>query len=745
MNTRTSGTQLALPVAKALLLGTWLLGGRLALSEGQENRFYPPDQAGRYSIGHTTVIVTDGTRNLDGSSPASSTGRPLYLDIWYPTTVSTTQHVIYTWNDPLYNENPGGTVYPGLPDLPALTFTGSTSTHPVLDGAPLARENFPLLIASHGNTVSSAKNMPDTLETLASHGYVVASIEHTGNDDAWYQANFINSLGLPLGPNPGLGQSFPDLIRQRSKDVRFVIDAMLQGVVDQQTGISFSRRIDPDKIGVLGYSLGGETSLATVAGISSFGFPADPRVKAAFMGAGTNYGLILNSADYANAKVPLLFFGNDTGIAYNNFNQFTGSRPKYLVDVAGLSHHTAGYQASWCPDFHNSMVAVNPAVFPTLFFGPAAIASLNRNDVANYVFDATFYFIYTGARESGVYEYCDAAAFDGISDAQLVTVNFGNPGILAVRDELKSLMPMKPEVSIAETTRLTNWYAVSFFNKTLKHDEGYERYLTRSEANRRANPLVNFVKNCEQVRPHPIDLRAGDRITYAPAGSAGYNVSVTSGAALADVGPTKLSVGGDGSKYLSYAGFSFPVPGLADPISTLIVNEDGAITARTSSDIGGIDDNGSPWYTKGQLLLSNRFTIAALMENLDSGVAAASGGGVFAYFDATNNRVLVTYKGVPAIGTTQPNTLQVAVYGNGMIELTIGELANTGAVFSPGILGTLGVATGQTKARNLRDARPIRFSQLRDNGSVFLPFGSDGAIYEQFYAGTGAACDSDDD
>ena len=744
MNKRMHGTYVALPVSKALLLGTLLLGSRLALSEGLENRFYPPDQAGRYSIGHTTVIITDATRNLDGSSPATSAGRPLYLDIWYPTTLKTNQHVTYTWNDPLYNENPGGAVYPGLPDLPALTFAGSTSTHAVLDGAPLAKESFPLLVASHGNTVSSAKNMPDTLETLASHGYVVASIEHTGNDDAWYQANFISGRGLPLGPNPALGQSFPDLIRQLSKDVRFVIDAMLQGVADQQTGVSFSRRIDPDKIGVLGYSLGGETSLATVAGISSLGFPADPRVKAAFMGAGTNYGLILNSADYANAKVPLLFFGNDTGIAYNNFNQFTGSRPKYLVDVAGLSHHTAGYQTSWCPDFHNSMVAVNPAVFPTMFFGPAAIAGLNRNDVANYVFDATFYFIYTGSRESGVYEYCDASVFDGISDAQLRAVNFGSPAILAVRDELKGLMPMKPEVSIAETTRLTNWYAVSFFNKTLKHDEGYDRYLTRSETNQRTNPLVNFVKNCEQIKAHPIDLHAGDKISYVPAGSAGYDVSVASGASLIDPGPTKLSVAGDGSKYLSYPGFSFSVPGLADPISTLIVNEDGAITARTSSDIGGIDDNGSPWYTKGQLLLSNRFTIAALMENLDSGAAAASGGGVFAFFDTANDRVVVTYKGVPAIGTTQPNTVQVAVYRNGTIELTIGALANTGAVFSPGVLGTLGVATGQTEARNLRNARPIRFSQLRDNGPVFLPFGSDGAIYEQFYAGTDASCEGDD-
>ena len=53
------------------------------------------------------------------------------------------------------------------------------------------------------------------------------------------------------------------------------------------------RQIEADSIGVLGYSLGGETSLATVTGISGQGLPADRRVKAAFMGAGSNYGGVL--------------------------------------------------------------------------------------------------------------------------------------------------------------------------------------------------------------------------------------------------------------------------------------------------------------------------------------------------------------------------------------------------------------------------------------------------------------------
>ena len=721
-------------VGRAILLGLSLTCGGAAIA-GDDDGGGAPDGIGPYGIGHTTLVLIDTLRNADGSTPATSAGRPLYVHVWYPTNATVSQHVLYTWNDPVYNQNPGGTVYPGLPDLPALTFTGATSLNPVAERAPLAKEKFPLLIASHGNETAATKAVPDTLETLASHGYVVASVEHTGDDDAWYQTYFLeNYVGLPVGPNTNiLGAT---LIYQRSRDVRFVIDAVLQGLVDRKTGIEFSRHVDADKIGVLGHSLGGETSLATVAGISSQGLAPDPRVKAAFMVAGTNYGLLLGASDYANAKVPLLFFGNDMGIAYDNFNSFTHSRPKYLVDVSALSHHTVGYQSSWCQDIHHSLAAVNPAVFPQAFIDPSV---LKPSDIANWVFDATFYFSYTGARESGLYDYCEPSTFDGVSDAQLVATLFGDPGILSVRDELKPLMPMRPEVSIAETDRLTNFYAVSFFDQALKHDEDAAHRLSDSPANRSANPLVNFVANCEEVKAHPIDLRPGDKITFTPVGSSGYELAVASGTALLDPGTTKLNLANDASVYLAYPGFSFFVPGIAAPIGTLIVNEDGAISALTSSDIGGIDDNGSPWYMKGQLLLSGRFTLGALMKNLDS-TAATVGGGVFGYFDAAYHRVIVTYKGVPAIGTTQPNTLQIAIYDSGKIEMIVGELASTGANFAPGILGTIGIATGQTKARNLRRVSPVSFSDLRDGGPIFVPFGHEGAIYEQFYTGQGSTC-----
>jgi dienelactone hydrolase len=698
-----------------------------------ENGFYPPDQLGPYSIGHTTLVIIDTSRNPDGSTPVTGPGRPLYVHIWYPTTTKTQGSVVYTWNDPVYNQNPGGAVYPGLPDLPALTFKGSSSLHAVAEKAPLTRGSFPLLVATHGNLVAAEKNMPDTLETLASHGYIIASVEHTGNDDAYYQASFLEAdLRLALGPNPSLGAN---TILERAKDVSFIIDSVLDGLIDRKSDIAFSKSVDSQNIGVLGYSLGGQTTLATVTGIGSASYPADRRVKAAFMGAGTNYGLLLSAADYANAKVPLMFFGNDSGIAYNNFNEFTHSDPKYLIDIGGINHHVGGYQSSWCSDFHNSMVAVNPAAYPGIFVNSSAFSG---SDIVNYVYDATFYFSYTGAYETGVYDYCEPSAFNGISDAQLESVLFGSSSILTAKSELQPLMPLKPQVAITETTRLTNWYAVAFFNKTLKHDEEYDSYLTNSEVNQRTNPLVDFVKDCERVEDHAIDLQPSDKITFVPVGHDGYEVSVTSGAALYDQGTTALKVASTGTVVLTYPGFSFSAPGVSYPISTLIVNEDGVITTRTSADYPMIDDNGSPWYTRGQLLLSNQFMIGALMKSLVP--SSVAGSGVYGYYDSTNQRVIITYRNMAASGTTSLNTLQVALYASGKIEMIIGQLGNSGAVSSPAILGTIGIASGTTKASELKNVRPIDFSKLRGFGPVYLRFGGDAAIYQQFYNGTGATC-----
>jgi hypothetical protein len=102
--------------------------------------------------------------------------------------------------------------------------------------------------------------------------------------------------------------------------------------------------------------------------------------------------------------------------------------------------------------------------------------------------------------------------------------------------------------------------------------------------------------------------------------------------------------------------------------------------------------------------------------------------------------VVVTYLGVVTGGTAEPNTLQIAIYRDGTIEIIIQELANTGTVYSPSILGTIGIAGGHTRIKDLRKVKATDFSKLRDNGSKFMKFGPEEAIFEQFYAGTENSC-----
>jgi hypothetical protein len=111
-----------------------------------------------------------------------------------------------------------------------------------------------------------------------------------------------------------------------------------------------------------------------------------------------------------------------------------------------------------------------------------------------------------------------------------------------------------------------------------------------------------------------------------------------------------------------------------------------------------------------------------------------------ATYDEGQQRVIVTYQGMPAAGTTAPNTLQVVINSNGEIDLIIGALAPTGPSFAPGILGTLGIASGQTRAHDLRKVKPIDFGALRDGPPVTLPFAPGGAIYAQYDQGVSGAC-----
>jgi predicted dienelactone hydrolase len=111
--------------------------------------------------------------------------------------------------------------------------------------AHLPGKRYPLLIMSHGfggwNTQFSRLG-----ETLASRGYVVASINHGD---------------LPFGDVPGFLRSFGEVMVNRASDQREVTATLLERAAAGRTALGAA--IDPDKVALLGYSMGGFGALAS--------------------------------------------------------------------------------------------------------------------------------------------------------------------------------------------------------------------------------------------------------------------------------------------------------------------------------------------------------------------------------------------------------------------------------------------------------------------------------------------------
>lgn len=141
--------------------------------------------------------------------------RPLQTIIWYPADpkVNTSQQTI------------------------AIFKTGKYKFDAPFD---LSERQFPLIVVSHG-TGGSAASIAWLCASLAEAGYIVASVNHHGNTGA--EDNYLLEGFM--------------LWWERAADIKVLIDRLLS---DPQ----FSTKIDPTRIGVAGFSIGGYTALATV-------------------------------------------------------------------------------------------------------------------------------------------------------------------------------------------------------------------------------------------------------------------------------------------------------------------------------------------------------------------------------------------------------------------------------------------------------------------------------------------------
>ena len=144
--------------------------------------------------------------------------------------------------------------------LPVLVY------YPHEDG--IVNNTCPLIVFSHGGISTKTSNL-SLYKELASHGYVVVSIDHT------YHALNTEINGVKIHIDSGYMKElkaedshsdidnsyacFQKWMKLRTYDINFVIDTFIEKSSNESN--SFYPLIDANRIGVAGHSLGGSASL----------------------------------------------------------------------------------------------------------------------------------------------------------------------------------------------------------------------------------------------------------------------------------------------------------------------------------------------------------------------------------------------------------------------------------------------------------------------------------------------------
>ena len=299
--------------------------------------------SGEYSVGVRTIKVVN-PKQLNASDFKHFSDRELTLEVWYPSSVKpSTEKTSYQ------AETRSGK---------AFSVAGKAYRDIQLDSSIAPS---PLIVISHGYT--GYRSMMFYLgEHLASHGYIVASIDHT------------DSTNSDIDFNANAGAGFPSTLYNRARDQQFVLEQL------NSKKSEFSSLIEPQSAAVIGFSMGAYGALNTVGGcydfspsfVAGMGFPADaaavlaskfsscsagrkhtdPRWKAmvSFAPWGGEQG-VHTPKSLADIKVPAMLVAGDqddisgfeNGVA-KLFDQL-GSSDKYLMVYQNARHNIAAHPA----------------------------------------------------------------------------------------------------------------------------------------------------------------------------------------------------------------------------------------------------------------------------------------------------------------------------------------------------------------------------------------------------------------
>ncbi len=317
-----------------------------------------PEPSGPYCVGTRNLYLIDTDRS-ETFTPDPNDHREVCARVWYPAETPTGRKPVS------YNENAKerGRILTRHTPFPSFIFyhLSLVETHSYRDAEMLkGQQRFPIVIFSHAYWGHFLQNTV-LMEELASYGYVAVSIGHAHETPYFVEmdgtvrafdpfneeyrlrsterkaAKHIEQKITQTQNRQELELLFRAICAQRPKsiesvriwadDISFTIDELEE--MNSENGL-FAGRLDTDRIGVVGHSMGG-----TASGQACL---TDKRCK-----AGINMdGIQLGDTIERNLSRPFMFMHHDNvGARNKTLNRIFFERsegPAYLVLIRGTRH-----------------------------------------------------------------------------------------------------------------------------------------------------------------------------------------------------------------------------------------------------------------------------------------------------------------------------------------------------------------------------------------------------------------------
>jgi dienelactone hydrolase len=259
--------------------------------------FRLPKPTGQYAVGTRLLYMTDPSRK-DEFGLSTNGQRELMVQAWYPAQPG---------NEPL-------AVYRRRQETTRLSsYQAVLRTHSKMDAAVQASgAPYPVLLFNPAWTGQRTQST-FLMEELASHGFVVVSIDHTYYSslvafpdghvvDARFAPEIGNFEGSSVEQQDALGLRF---VRIEAQDDMFVLDQLQ--AMNQDSASPFFHRLDMGHVGALGHSIGGAAAAEACQ--------RDPRIQAALNLDGWMFGdvgregfkkplMLMYEGDYQEKKMP---------------------------------------------------------------------------------------------------------------------------------------------------------------------------------------------------------------------------------------------------------------------------------------------------------------------------------------------------------------------------------------------------------------------------------------------------------